>query len=135
MRTGGSDARPWLRVAKNAITWDNRQLINNLRTFDARMDRAITAATAYHATRAVAWARQNARWRDRTSNARNGLFARAERDTPVYRIVIGHSVPYGVFLEIRWSGRYAIIRPTVDHEGPELMKTVAAAYGRISGRG
>lgn len=111
--------------------WSDRALVNSLKTFNARADRAITAATAYHATRAVAYARQNAPWTDRTTNARNGLFARAERDLPIYRIIVGHSVPYGVWLEVRWSGRYQILRPTVDHEGPELMKTVSMMYATM----
>jgi len=111
--------------------WDDRALYNKLRTFNARADRFITAATALHARQAVNYARTNAPWTDRTTNARNGLFARAERDAPVYRIIIGHSVPYGVWLEVRWSGRYAILRPTVDHEGPELMRTVSTMYQRM----
>lgn len=116
---------------QSRVSWEDRALLNKLGTFNARADRFITAATAYHATQAVTWARQNAPWRDRTSNARNGLYARAERDAPIYRIIIGHSVPYGVWLEVRWSGRYQIIRPTVDHEGPELMRTVSTMYQRM----
>lgn len=118
-------------ASRSGIRWDDRTLIASLRTFNARADRAITAATAYHATQAVAYARRNAPWTDRTTNARNGLFATAQRDYPVYRITIGHSVPYGIWLEVRWSGRFAIIRPTVDHEGPELMKTVSLMYDRM----
>lgn len=106
-------------------------MYNKLRTFNARADRFITAATAYHATQAVNYARTNAPWTDRTTNARNGLFATAQRDAPVYRIIIGHSVPYGVWLEVRWAGRYQILRPTVDHEGPELMKTVSTMFARM----
>lgn len=113
------------------MKWEDRALVDQLRTFNARADRAITAAISYHANRAVGYARSNAPWTDRTTNARNGLFARAERDRPVYRIVIGHSVPYGLWLEVRWSGRYAILRPTVDHEGPEVMKTVGMLYDRM----
>lgn len=120
-------------MASTGITWDDRALFNRLKTFNARADRFITAATAYHATRAVAYARQNAPWTDRTSNARNGLFARAEREAPVYRIIVGHSVPYGIWLEVRWSGRYAIIRPTIDHEGPELMKTIQPMFSKMFG--
>lgn len=116
---------------RSQVTWDDRALYNNLRTFNARADRFITAAVGYHATRAVGFARQNAPWADRTSNARNGLFATAERDAPRYRIIVGHSVPYGVWLEVRWSGRYQIIRPTIDHEGPELMRTVQTMYARM----
>lgn len=102
-----------------------------LRTFDTRADRAISAAMSYHASRAVAYAKRNAPWQDQTSNARNGLFATAQRNRPKYAIIIGHSVPYGVWLEVRWSGRYQIIRPTVDHEGPELMKTVSNLYATM----
>jgi hypothetical protein len=113
------------------ISWEDRKLLDQLKTFNARMDRFITASIAYHASQASAYAKRNAPWTDRSSNARNGLFARAERDRPTYRIIIGHSVPYGVWLEVRWSGRYQIIRPTVDHEGAELMRTVSAAYRKL----
>lgn len=113
---------------RSQVSWDDRTLYNNLRTFNARADRAITAAIGYHASRGQTYARQNAPWKDRTTNARNGLFAKAERDAPVYRIIIGHSVPYGIWLEVRWAGRYQIIRPTIDHEGPEVMKTVQGLY-------
>jgi hypothetical protein len=117
----------------SGIRWEDSAVINQLRTFDARMDRAITATLAYHATRAVAYARQNASWTDRTTNARNGLFARAERNRPIYRLIVAHSVPYGVWLEVRWNGRYQILRPTVDHEGPAVMKTVSQIYGKLFG--
>lgn len=107
--------------------------MNKLSAFNARMDRAIYAATKFHATSAVSYARQNAPWTDRTSNARNGLFARAEREYPKYRIIVGHGVPYGIYLESRWSGRYAIIRPTIDKVGPEYMKTVSTLFGKVLG--
>lgn len=117
----------------SGFTWEDRALLNQLGSLNARMDRGITAAMAYHATRAVQYARQNARWTDRTTNARNGLFARAERDFPIYRLIVAHSVPYGVWLEVRWNGRYGIIRETVDVTGPEIMNTVSLLYGRIFG--
>lgn len=83
----------------------------------------------YHATRAVAYARQNARWTDRTGNARNGLFARVNRSSMgKYELVLGHSVPYGLWLEVRWSGRYAIIKPTLDATGRELMTTMGRLF-------
>lgn len=118
-------------MAKQSIVWQDRALLNQLETFNVRADRAITATMAYHASQASAYAKRNAPWSDQTSNARNGLFARAERDRPKYRIVIGHSVPYGIWLEVRYSGRYQIIRPTVDREAVELMKTISLLYSRL----
>jgi hypothetical protein len=116
---------------RSGIEWEDRALLNQLQTIPARTDRALTAITVYHANRAVKYAKTNAPWRDRTSNARNGLFAVAERDRPAYRIVVGHSVPYGIWLEVKYSGRHAIIRPTIDHEGPEVMRTVSQLFDRI----
>lgn len=115
----------------NGITWDDRQLLANLKTFDARVNRAVAAAMKFHATRASAYARSNAPWTDRTSNARNGLFARAESSGTSHRIIVGHGVPYGIWLEVRFSGRYAIIRPTIDREGPLVMQTVSQLYSRM----
>lgn len=113
------------------VSWSDRELAAKLTRIPVLVDRAIVAAMQYHATRATAWARQNARWTDRTGNARNGLSAKAETQRPKYRIVISHGVPYGVWLEVRFSGRNQIIRPTVDHEGPEVMRTVAGLFGRL----
>jgi len=87
---------------------------------------------AFHATKAQEYARSNAPWTDRTSNARNGLFAVSRPSHPTYRIIVGHRVPYGIWLEVRWSGRYAIIRPTIDHQGPEVMKTLGKIFDKMS---
>lgn len=67
----------------------------------------------------------NAPWQDQTGNARNGLRARAEGAGNGARIVLSHSVPYGVWLEIRWGGRYAIIGPAIEEFAPRFMETAA----------
>jgi hypothetical protein len=36
-----------------------------------------------------------------------------------------------VFLEARWSGRYAIIQPTLDHMGPIVMRSFNRLLDRI----
>lgn len=130
--TTATRPEPWYRpVANKSISWDDSAVVSKLKTFNAKADRFLTAATAYHATKATKYARANAPWTDQTTNARNGLFARAERDVPSYRIIVGHSVPYGAWLEVRWSGRYQIIRPTIDHTGPELMQTVSTMFSKL----
>lgn len=117
--------------SSGAFTWDDQALVAVIDTINPIMDRAISAAMSFHATRAVSYARQNAPWTDRTGNARNGLFAIASGGGGKYRIDIGHSVPYGVWLEVRWNGRYQIIRPTVEHEGAEVMRTVAQIFRSV----
>lgn len=108
-----------------SIDFDARTLTANMVALRPEIRRAIRSAMNYHSTRAVAYARQNAPWTDRTTNARNGLFATVgyARGNRAFVMVIGHSVPYGIWLETRFSGRYAIIRPTVDHVGPLVLAT------------
>jgi hypothetical protein len=69
--------------------------------------------------------RQNAPWTDQTGNARNGLFAEAKHDWGrTHAIVLYHSVPYGIWLEVRHQGRYAIILPTAKEQGMAVMNTL-----------
>jgi len=81
--------------------------------------------------RAESYARQNAPWTDRTGNARNGLRVAHEK-TPmvVHRLITYHSMPYGIWLEVRWSGRYAIIGPTMVAIAPQLAIVVAESIRR-----
>lgn len=119
------------------LDFDARELLANITTLQPKIRRAIRGAMDYHSTRAVAYARQNAPWTDRTSNARNGLFATVAyaRNNSASVMVIGHSVPYGIWLEVRFSGRYAIIRPTVAYIGPRVMTTAETSVRRILANG
>lgn len=70
--------------------------------------------------------RANAPWEDRTGNARSGLFAavvrEAARDIVVIYLSHGHTVYYGVFLELARGGKYAIIMPTLERNLPRIKK-------------
>jgi len=73
----------------------------------------------------------NAPWTDRTGNARNGLAARAYRDRDEVGIVLFHQVDYGIYLEIRFDGKFAIIQPTIDAMGPKVMRDFERLLDRI----
>lgn len=71
------------------------------------------------------YAQSNAPWANRTGQARSGL--KAEVDTSGFNgasIVLMHTAEYGVWLEIRWNGRYAIIMPTIEEFGPRVMQAL-----------
>jgi hypothetical protein len=78
--------------------------------------------------------RSNAPWQDQTSNARNGLFAKVVVATNAVSIVLYHSVPYGIWLELRWSGKYAIITPSLAKWGPKYFELLAKAVFDQKGR-
>lgn len=75
--------------------------------------------------------RTNAPWTDETGNARAGLFATHQSEPMVlHRMVLYHTMPYGYWLEVRWSGRYAIVGPAMFHIAPILAANIAAAVAR-----
>jgi hypothetical protein len=88
---------------------------------------------AFDSMRPVAetYMRTNAPWTDRTGNARNGLRAAHTKEPMVsHELILYHTMPYGIWLEVRFSGRYAIIAPSVQALGPDLMKRVNASVSR-----
>lgn len=71
------------------------------------------------------YARTHAPWRDQTGNARQGLFANYSKEGDSHVITLAHSVPYGIWLETRWAGRYAVIVPTLQAEAPRIMRDLS----------
>lgn len=111
--------------------FDFDSLSPNLRELLPRVDAAVDLAFDMAEASAETYARTNAPWTDETGNARNGLMATHVPEHMVkHTLVVYHTMPYGYWLEVRWSGRYAIIGPTLFHMSQELATTVAAAVSR-----
>lgn len=92
---------------------------------DTRVRTGMVAAANYVAPMALAHMRENAPWTDRTGAARNGLRTQVEVTPLSVAIVLYHTVPYGMWLEVRWGGKYAIIEPTIARMAPEFAKAVS----------
>jgi hypothetical protein len=96
-----------------------------------KIDSAVSIAFDAAEPMAAGYARTHAPWRDVTGNARNGLMAKHVGQPLVsHALVVYHTMPYGLFLEVRWSGRYAIIGPTLDHMSGQLRTMLIAAIQR-----
>ncbi len=108
----------------SGIEWSG-DLTDKLNQFGPRVKRAMVTAAKYIEPQAEKHMKDNAPWTDRTGNARNGLKAQTEIEPNRITIHLYHSVPYGGYLELRWSGRYQIINPTIEKFAPELMALVA----------
>jgi len=86
---------------------------------------ATKSVAEYIAVKMQNEARQNAPWEDRTGNARGGLFAIVEEAAKaIVEIYLshGHTIFYGVFLELDHGGKYAIILPTIEANLPDLKQ-------------
>lgn len=77
------------------------------------------------------YAQENASWEDQSGAAREGLTAEAVSSGFSKAIVLYHTVDYGIWLEVRWNGRYAIILPTIETMGPRVMAELHGLMGLI----
>lgn len=75
------------------------------------------------------WMRQNAPWQDRTGMARQSL--RCVVDVSPKEIVLkfSHGVEYGVYLEHKNAGKYAILRPAIEHFKDTIKKDIDDVFG------
>lgn len=73
------------------------------------------------------YARANARWEDRTGDARAGLkgIVVDAVNGEGFTIAFGHSVYYGFFLEYKYGGQYAIINETVNWASNQLAERMS----------
>jgi len=92
-----------------------------------KMEAGLAAVTKGFANNVEEYAKEHAPWENRTGDARNGLRATAEQRLVSYTITLFHTVDYGIWLEVRWDGKYAIILPTIEHMGHELMDRLQIA--------
>ena len=80
------------------------------------------------------WMKQNAPWTDRTGNARQGLHAVPERERlRHYTLILAHAVSYGIWLEVRNSGKYEIIQPALIRRGQAVMLDMSRLFERAFG--
>lgn len=116
-----------------SFTIELSALDHNLDKFDDRARVAIRATLDYQAARSETWMRSNAKWTDRTTNARNGLFAMVDptlgRDT--WLLVLSHTVSYGIWLEVANSGKYAIVRPAWLKANVDTMRLLSKLFQRM----
>jgi hypothetical protein len=113
------------------MVWEDRGLTDGINKGSKRTQDAVMLTLERYAPEIEGYMKVNAPWSDQTSNARNGLAARAFRESGSMGIVMFHQVPYGIYLETKYSGRYAIIGPTIEEYGPRVMGSLRGLMGEI----
>lgn len=108
-----------------SFSWSSDNLTKNLKIMPQKLDRALAAAVEYAATRSEASMKANAPWTDQTTNARNGLHTEPFHDGKTHGYHLAHGVPYGIWLEVRWDGRYGIIPQSVQEGGMMVMSLMS----------
>ncbi len=107
------------------IKYDDDDLRHKVKNFDEVVDQMLEQIVQYHAARGQAEMKLSAPWTDRTGAARNGLYTVVEKGGKgEYTIIFSHTVNYGIWLEVKFSGRDAVIMPTIQKIGVGLMDDI-----------
>lgn len=81
------------------------------------------------AVEALDYAQANAPWEDITGDARSGLDVDVRMEGEVIVWEMSHSVDYGLYLETRWNGKFAIIMPTLEMFAPQIGRGLGESGG------
>jgi hypothetical protein len=119
---------------KSGVRLDKRELKANIDSLNDRANRAVGAAFEYQAPKSEARMRVTAPWTDRTTNARSGLFAKPRHARTLHELFLSHGVSYGIYLENRFSGRYATVRPEIPRAGEDLMRIISKLFKTLPKR-
>jgi hypothetical protein len=114
---------------KGTFVFDD--LTPSLKRLLPAVDAAVDLVFDRYVPESESYMRTNAPWTDRTGNARNGLFAQHDAEHMVrHELTFYGTMPYTFWLEVKYSGKYAIIGPTMLHMAPLMAGDLAAAVKR-----
>lgn len=113
-----------------SVEWRGREEVKAaMRKYGEDLKRAKVQLAHAWSQRLTNYAKQNAKWEDRTGNARQALYSVVEDANGRVTIYLSHGMDYGVYLELLHQGRFAIILATLEaHYQP-----IQDSYRRLVG--
>lgn len=107
------------------------ELKREVKNLDRKMDTAIRMIVEVNASRGEGYMKENAPWTDRTGAARAGLFTATDHGPSQHSILFSHTMDYGIWLEVKNSGEYEIIMPSIRWAGRELMQDLNHLFRKL----
>lgn len=114
-----------------SITLDGGPIEINLTGMSARVNALIAGVVDYEAGESTRMMKEKAPWKDRTGNARATLEGTPAHKGYVHTLTLHGGMPYQIWLETRWAGKYSIIAKSVLPVGRQVMETLRALFERI----
>lgn len=111
---------------ENGIVIDPNSIntvIANIEDYTKKLQAGLLIITKQVAIKMENWAKTNAPWTDRTTNARRGLFADADWENVTKLVVsMSHTVDYGPMLELAYERKYAILERAIEQYKDEFIE-------------
>jgi hypothetical protein len=119
-------------AGKGQMVWRGAvEMGNNCTVYGNKVIEAVTAVANYFAPVIETYAKRNAKWTDRSANARQTLHSWVDMvSKDAVALYLSHGMYYGVFLEAKYSGRYAIIWPTLQAHIQPIYNMLKGIFGK-----
>lgn len=115
------------------LTWDVSNFRNSVTAMKTRFQTATLVLCETAAIKMENYAKENAIWIDRTSNARQRLDGDARWvGLNEIEIAVTHHVDYGYWLELAHSRKYKILEESIEENIDELMRSLRRLVGGLS---
>ena len=113
---------------------DDAKLKGKLTALGPKFNVACFMYAATEAMRLEAYMKLNRPWTDRTNMAKAMLNSRVSQPgSNTIRITLAHGVDYGIWLELAHGKNWAIVKPTLDKQGPRVFKGMQGLLDRVAG--
>ena len=123
-------------MASSGINWSGK-LGSNLKDAERKATFYLSRTTEFYSLHAETYAKSKAPWTDRTANARSGLSSTwtgsIGSGSAKFEIDIFHRVPYGIWLEVKYNGKFSIINKTVNAEGKKFFDAANQVMAKMFG--
>lgn len=116
---------------KRDFNFDEGSLGRNLAVFDQDARDFLGRDLKVHETRGEATLKIRAPWRDRTGNARRGLWAHGTITPESYKLAMGHTAEYGVYLEEQNNGKNQVIMPVLLATARSFMRSLERMFAQM----
>lgn len=124
-------------ASKVGLTWTSDTLTPAMKNAHSTAVAYMSRTTELYSLRSETYAKSKAPWTDRSGNARGGLgsvwSAQISDAGSRFEIDVYHQVPYGIWLEIRYNGKWSIINKTIDVQGQKFMQTANQVFAKMFG--
>ena len=78
------------------------------------------------------YAKLNRPWVDRTGNARRTMKGVCRISGNILTVGVVGRMPYSVYLELGYGGKYSVLAPSVRHFAPEVLQSFARGMSRMN---
>ena len=104
-----------------SLSWDTKDVLKKFEQMQAKTRAALQIIADTAVKSMEQYAKTNAKWTDRTGNARQRLKGSTRWEQDALIAAISHNVDYGMWLELCHEKKYAILEEALNSQAQNLL--------------